>query len=66
LAKKYHSLCHFLLELTLLVRWDEGSDAELAEAITFLAKKVIKISTGWTSDNIMQLAYKLIGVWREN
>lgn len=47
------------------MRWDE-TDEELAEAISFLAKKVMKMTTGWASDSVLQLAYKFMGVWREN
>ncbi len=24
------------------------------------------MATGWTNDSIMYLAYKLLGIWREN
>jgi hypothetical protein len=63
-SKKYHSLCLFLLELSLLVRWEDTKDTDLAEAISFLTKKVLKMGTGWTSDTVMQIAYKMMGIWR--
>ena len=66
IIKKYICLCTFLLEMSLLSRWEDTTDQELAQAVSFLAKKVLKITTGWTSDSILQLAYKFMGVWRGN
>lgn len=66
LPKKYLCLCTFLLEMSLFVRWEDATDQELAQAVSFLAKKVLKITTGWTSDSVLQLAYKFMGVWRDN
>ena len=66
LPKKYVCLCTFLLEMSLLMRWEDATDEELAQAVSFLAKKVLKMSSGWSSDSVLQLAYKFMGVWRDN
>lgn len=63
-SKKYQSLCSFLLEMSLLVRWEDTKDQDIAEAASFLAKKVLKMPVGWTSDAVMQIAYRMMGVWR--
>jgi len=65
-AKKFSSLIIFLLEMSLLCLWEDASESDLAEAAYFLACKVLKVSSPIISDSVMELAYKLMGVWREN
>jgi len=62
--KKYNSYCLFFLTLSLLVRWNDITNSDLAEAASFLAKKVLKSPTGWVNDNILDIAYKLMNIWR--
>lgn len=56
----------FLLELSLLVEWEDYSEQELGEAGVFLAAKVLKYPAPNVSERTMEAAYRLMGVWREN
>lgn len=64
--KKLHALVGFLLEVSLLALWEDVSENDIAEAALFLAGKILKLGSGWASDSVMETAYKLMGLWREN
>ncbi len=65
-AKKLKSMVVFLLELSLLAQWEDYSENELGEAGVFLASKVLKYPSPAVSDRVMEIAFQLMGVWREN
>lgn len=63
-AKKLKSMVSFMLELSLLVQWDDLNEKDIAEAAVFLAAKVLKYPPPGVSDRVMEVAFRLLGVWR--
>lgn len=67
--KRMKSFISFLLELSLLHQWEDCSENDISEAAIFLAAKVLKKRGEHrfvVTTRVMELAYRLIGVWKEN
>lgn len=49
----------------MLREWEEYQDRDIAEAVVFLASKVLRVGRS-AGEGVMEIAWKLMGVWREN